>query len=143
MDEQKRRLLEETGHYLSVPKGKSMWPMIKSQENIVDIVPVKGQLKRYDVALYYRETEKRYVLHRILGVKEGYYIFYGDNCWQKEIVPYEMVVGVAERFFRNGKWISVSHPLYLLYVHVWCDFLPLRRCLFRARDIIRTRMGKW
>ena len=31
MDEQKWKLLQETGHYLSVPSGVSMYPMLKNK----------------------------------------------------------------------------------------------------------------
>lgn len=141
-DEQKLKLLRETGHYLSVPKGISMWPMLKSRENVVDIVPVNGPLKRFDLVLYYRKSDNRYVLHRILQVKEKCYVIYGDNCWQKELVEHDRVVGVAERFFRRGRWVSVKNPLYLVYVHLWCDFLPVRRCLFRFRDLIKSKIRK-
>lgn len=77
MDKAKMNELYNRGHYYSVPKGVSMWPLIKSQENVIDIVPVSGELKRYDVALYYRKSEDRYVLHRILKVEDDYYIFMG------------------------------------------------------------------
>ena len=42
MDEIKLKILQETGHYLSVPSGVSMYPMLKNIENVVDIVPVHG-----------------------------------------------------------------------------------------------------
>ena len=77
MDKAKMNELYNRGHYYSVPKGVSMWPLIKSQENVIDIVPVSGELKRYDVALYYRKSEDQYVLHRILKVEDDYYILWG------------------------------------------------------------------
>ncbi len=139
-DPEKLRLLRETGHYLSVPSGKSMFPMLRSRENVVDIVPFDGLLKKYDVALYYRPSDNRCVLHRILKVTETNYIFYGDNCWQTETVPFENVMGVAERFYKKGKWVSVDDRKYLLYVHVWCDFLPIRRFIIRARDAFARKI---
>ena len=136
------KILRETGHYLSVPKGKSMWPMIKSKQDVVDIVPVSHTLKKYDLALYYRPSENRCVLHRILAVKDGIYIFYGDNCWEREVVPFEYVMGVAAKFYKNGNWISVKNRKYQLYVHLWCDCLPVRRGIFWFRDKIRARVKK-
>lgn len=133
-DEEKMKILRETGHYLSVPKGKSMWPMIKSKQDVVDIVPVSHTLKKYDLALYYRPSENRCVLHRILAVEDGSYIFYGDNCWEREVVPFEYVMGVAVQFCKNGKWISVKNRKYQLYVHLWCDCLTIRRGIFWIRD---------
>lgn len=144
MDKAKLKELKEHGHYYSVPRGVSMWPMLKNTKSIVDIVPFEGRLKKYDVALYYREEQHKYVLHRILGVKKTHYIFYGDNCWTKEIVPLETVVGVASQFKRDSQseWISVHDKRYRCYVHLWCDLLHLRRLLLWMQSKIKTKQEK-
>ena len=142
MDEQKWKLLQETGHYLSVPSGVSMYPMLKNKENVVDIVPVQGRLNKYDVALYYRPMDNKCVLHRVLRVVEDHYIFYGDNCHAAEYVEEEQIIGVADRFYRGGKWVSVRNLWYLLYVHLWCDLLPVRVFVFRVRDKLRKVLCK-
>lgn len=142
MDEAKLKELYERGHYYSVPKGVSMWPLLKNRKNIADIVPFDGLLKRYDVALYYRPQANQYVLHRILKVEKDCYIFYGDNCWQKEIVPHDMVVGVAARFYRNGKWIEAGDIRLKIYAHIWCDALVVRRVIFRIRDKVKRAVSK-
>lgn len=142
MDEAKLKELYERGHYYSVPKGVSMWPLLKNRKNIADIVPFDGLLKRYDVALYYRPQANQYVLHRILKVEKDCYIFYGDNCWQKEIVPHDMVVGVAARFYRNGKWIEADDIRLKIYAHIWCDALVVRRVIFRIRDKVKRAVSK-
>lgn len=142
MDEAKLKELYERGHYYSVPKGVSMWPLLKNRKNIADIVPFDGLLKRYDVALYYRPQTNQYVLHRILKVEKDCYIFYGDNCWQKEIVPHDMVVGVAARFYRNGKWIEADDIRLKIYAHIWCDALVVRRVIFRIRDKVKRAVSK-
>ena len=118
MDKAKMNELYNRGHYYSVPKGVSMWPLIKSQENVIDIVPVSGELKRYDVALYYRKSEDQYVLHRILKVEDDYYIFYGDNCWRKEIIPKDTVVGIATKYYRKGRWIDADDIRLKIYAHI-------------------------
>ena len=142
MDEAKLKELYERGHYYSVPKAVSMWPLLKNRKNIADIVPFDGLLKRYDVALYYRPQANQYVLHRILKVEKDCYIFYGDNCWQKEIVPHDMVVGVAARFYRNGKWIEAGDIRLKIYAHIWCDALVVRRVIFRIRDKVKRAVSK-
>lgn len=134
MDKAKMNELYNRGHYYSVPKGVSMWPLIKSQENVIDIVPVSGELKRYDVALYYRKSEDQYVLHRILKVEDDYYVFYGDNCWRKEIIPKDTVVGIATKYYRKGRWIDADDIRLKIYAHIWCDALPVRRAILRLRD---------
>ena len=142
MDDEKIRQLKEYGHYYSVPRGISMKPMLKNRENVVDIVPITTDLKKYDLALYFRPSANQYVLHRILGVENEYYIFYGDNCWQKERIPKEAVVGVAAQFRWHETWIPVTNLWYQMYVHLWCDFLPVRRVIFRVRDGIKRRFRK-
>ncbi len=142
MDEQKMRLLKETGHYLSVPKGKSMFPMLKSKENVVDVVPLQEPLKKYDVALYFRPSDGKYVLHRILRIMDEEYIFYGDNCWEAEHVKPEQVVGVASSFLWKGKWVSPKNGWYRAYVHLWCDLLPIRVFIFRVRDKLKREWKK-
>lgn len=77
MDREKLKPLFKDGHYYSVPRGVSMWPLIKTPDCVVHIVPVDRELKRYDVALYHRESTDQYVLHRILNVEDDYYIFMG------------------------------------------------------------------
>lgn len=141
-DRSKVDVLRKTGHYFSVPSGVSMWPMLKSGENTVDIVEPQAPLKRYDVVLYYRPSDDKCVLHRILKVKEKHFVIYGDNCHTTEIVPHDAVIGIAAQFYKNGKWISVNSRRYMLYVHLWCDFLPLRRAIIRVRNHIRGRRKK-
>ncbi len=144
MDEEKLRLLRETGHHYSVPRGVSMYPMLKHTESVVDIVPCKGRLKKYDVALYWCEKAQKCVLHRVLSVCADGYVFYGDNCWRKETVPDEAIMGVAVRFKRDAAsdWTSVTDRKYRLYVHLWCDLLPLRRLLLWCKEKIWRKWGK-
>lgn len=142
MDKAKLKELEINGHYYSVPRGISMWPLLKNRNNVADIVPFQGLLKKYDVALYYRPTTNQYVLHRILRIEKDCYIFYGDNCWQKEIVPHDMVVGVAARFYRKGKWIDANDIRLRAYAHIWCDVLVVRRVIFRVRDEMKKAVRR-
>ncbi len=139
MDEEKLRILRETGHYLTSPRGVSMYPMLREKKDIVDIVPINQPLKKYDVVIYYRPTDNNCVIHRYFRQENDCCIIYGDNCRQKEVIPQERVFGVVSRFYRNGKWISPDNKGYRLYVHLWCDFLPVRRAVFRVRDKLKRR----
>ncbi len=134
MCKEKIDILNETGHYLSVPSGVSMWPLLKSRENVVDIVLPREKPKKYDVILYHRPADDKCVLHRIVGERESYYIVYGDNCVGEERVLPEEIIGVASKFYRNGRWIDTDNKLYMLYVHLWCDLLPLRILFTRTRN---------
>lgn len=127
--------LEKHGYYLSVPKGISMRPMIRSKQDVVEIRVPKEPIRRYDLVMYIRGEEMQGVIHRVLHVKDGYYIIAGDNCWQKEYVRFDQVKGIATRFYRGGRWHDVKEAGYLAYVHLWSDLFFIRRPLFYARDM--------
>ncbi|MBP5460832.1 MAG: S24/S26 family peptidase [Lachnospiraceae bacterium] len=117
--------LETHGMYLSVPKGISMWPMIRNKRDIVEIHKLETPAKRYDLVMYVRGDIG--VIHRVHHVREDKYVIVGDNCWRKEYIDRERVVGIATKFYRNGKWIDVTNRWYRIYVHLWTDLFFLRR----------------
>lgn len=78
-----------------------MEPMLRQNRDLVVIQVPSLRLKRLDDALYKRE--EKYVLHRVIKVKDGYYLIRGDNSYVIEKVPYEAVIGVLAFFKRKGK----------------------------------------
>ena len=130
------------GKYFSVPKGRSMWPMILNKQGIVEIHKLTVPARRYDVVLYIR-GEDQGVIHRVLHVREKDYVIAGDNCWQKEYVPKDKVMGIAVRFYRKGVWYEVSDRRYRFYTHLWTDFFFIRRPLLYLRDQARAALRKW
>ena len=133
--------LNKCGRYFSVPSGVSMLPMMRSREGIFEIHRLEGPARRYDVVLYIRGEEQG-VIHRVLRVREKDYVIAGDNCWQKEYIPKERVVGIAVRFYRGGKWYEMTDPRYLLYAHLWTDLFFIRRPLFYLRDRLKSAIRK-
>ena len=132
--------LERNGFYMSVPKGVSMKPMIFNKQGIVEIRKLEQRARRYDVVLYVRGEQG--VLHRVLHVKGDHYVILGDNCWRLEYVPFDDVKGIATRFYRKGKWYDVDNKWYRLYVHIWVDFLFIKRPLFYIRDKIKNKLRR-
>ena len=46
------------------------------------------------------------------------------------------------RVIRNGKSIDVNtNRLYRCYVHLWCDFYPLRAAILRGKAWVRSVLG--
>ena len=129
--------LEKHGKYFSVPRGVSMWPMLRSKQDVVEIHRLEKPAKRYDLVLYTRGAQQQGVLHRVLSVREKEYVIAGDNCWRKEYIPHAQVVGIATRFQRNGKWIESDNPWYQAYVHLWTDLFFIRRPLLFTRDFAK------
>ncbi len=134
--------LEKCGKYFSVPRGVSMRPMLKDREDIVEIHRLTQPARRGDVVLYILGEEQG-VIHRVLRAREKDYIIAGDNCWRKEYVPKERVVGKAVRFFRKGRWYEVTDRRYLAYARLWTGLFPIRRPLFYLRDRARAALGRF
>ncbi len=128
--------LEKNGSLVYTNKGRSMMPLLRQDRDLM-VIEKKGpeRCKKYDAVLFKRGN--RYVLHRILKVREDDYYIAGDNCRKGEYVREEQILGVLRQIVRDGKTISVEDPGYLRYVHLWCDAYPLRAALFFVRDGVR------
>lgn len=129
--------LAKNGKLIYTNKGDSMMPLIKQDRDLLIIEPVHGRLKKYDVPLYKRDSGQ-YVLHRILKVRKNDYVICGDNRWVKEYgIRDRHIIGVLTAVVRNGKEISVNDWKYKLYVHLWCDFFPVRELVLKAKAFPR------
>lgn len=133
--------LEKSGKYFISPKGISMKPMIYNKQGVVEIHKLDHPAKRYDLVMYVRPNGQG-VIHRVIHVYTDHYIIVGDNCWQKEYVLSEQVKGIVVRFYRKGRWYDVNNQWYRLYVHLWVDFLFIKRPVFYIRDKIKNQVRK-
>lgn len=135
-------LLARDGKFVYRTRGVSMEPMLRQNRDLVTIEVPVSRLQKYDVALYKRDTS--YVLHRVIDVKEGYYLIRGDNTYGIERVPEENVIGVLTRFQRKGKQHTVSEPGYRRYARFWNAIYPLRYglvCCYRWAARVARRLG--
>lgn len=128
-------ILARDGRLVYRTRGVSMKPMLYQNRDLVCIKVPEGPLKKYDVALYKRG--KSYVLHRVVGVRDGYYLIRGDNTYTLEHVQNDAVIGVVESFVRDGKRHSVTDPGYRIYVRFWNAAYPAR--VLAKRLIIALR----
>lgn len=140
-------LLDKDGYFIFTNVGFSMMPLLRQKRDIIEIKRKEpGRCNKYDVVLYKRKD--RYILHRIIKVlPDGYYIA-GDHCTivEKDIKD-ENILGVMTRVIRNGKTITPDNIWYKLYVHLWCDFYPIRffllnikRFLYRCISYVKRRV---
>ena len=133
--------LRTSGRLVFTNKGVSMMPLLRQNRDIMMIEACEsGELRPLDAVLFTRETEgkKSYILHRILKKNpDGSYWIVGDNCFSGERVEREQIIGRLTAVVRDGKTISVEDKKYLLYVHLWCDFYPLRFFILRSRRFLR------
>lgn len=127
--------LREQGFYVSTTVGWSMWPMLRNRHDRVVVLPVgNARLRKYDLPLY-RRPDGKYILHRIIGVKEGEYLIRGDNTYVKEHIPDSWILGYVSEFYRAGRHIQTSSRVYRMYARVWNALYPVRRCVFGLRHI--------
>lgn len=129
--------LEKDGFYVSTTVGKSMWPMLRNRRDRVILRPLaKGErLSRLDLPLY-RRPDGLYVLHRVIGVRDGHYIIRGDNTYEKEIVPDEWIVGVMAEFYRKDRHVKAGDRGYRFYAGLWQLLYPIRFCVRGVRRLL-------
>ena len=126
-------VIERDGRLVYTNVGDSMRPLIRQDRDILIIEKPQGRLKKYDVPLYKRDSGQ-YVLHRVLKVRDSDYVICGDNRYNKEYgITDRHIIGVLTAVVRDGKEIPINDWWYRLYVHLWCDFFPIRALILKAK----------
>jgi len=131
--------IRKNGRFVYSNRGRSMLPLIREGKDVVVLVSPVFPLRKYDVPLFKpAHFDGRYILHRIVKVKDGSYVIRGDNCISCEYgVKDEDIVGVLSAVVRGGKEISVSSFGYKAYSRFWCFIYPLRYVLKRFKGLLR------
>ena len=124
----------QTVRYLPF-RGISMLPMLRQGRDQVEVSPLPERLQKYDLPVYQYPSGK-YVMHRVVAVKDDHYICNGDNLLQMEKVYHHQMIALVTAFTRDGKRIEVTHPVYRLYCRVWCALRPVRHLWKRVRPIL-------
>ena len=122
-------------------RGVSMLPMLRQGRDQVEVSPLPERLNKYDLPVYQYPSGK-YVMHRVVEVKDDHYICNGDNLTEMEKVYHHQMIAVVTAFTRDGKRIEVTDPGYRLYCRFWCFIRPVRHLVKRAvRVVKRTVKG--
>ena len=122
------------GSYATNTVGVSMKPLFKTKRDVVIIKKPDGELKKYDVALYPRGD--KYVLHRVIKVRDDDYVIRGDNTFALEHIAKERIIGVLTEFNRKGKHHSVTDFSFRVYSRVWNFIYPIRYLVHLPRPIL-------
>ncbi|MBO7344827.1 MAG: hypothetical protein J6U92_02680 [Clostridia bacterium] len=112
--------LEKNGVIAFVPKGDSMWPIIKNHKQSVVIRKKEPneQLKPFDVPFYLR-ANGAFVLHRIISVTKNGYLVCGDSQFDLELVKDEQIFGVLMGFYKGKKYVKADNHKYIRHVEKW------------------------
>ena len=117
--------------------GRSMRPFLRSGEDLMVIKARQDiRFRKYDAVLYRRNTGK-YVLHRIIQVREKDYVLSGDNIWRIESgIRDDQILGVLTTVIRNGKPVDVNSPGYKRIIRLWWALYPIRAIILMVRDFL-------
>ena len=126
--------LDTHGIYASNTMGVSMRPLFKTHRDMIIVKKPQGELSKYDVALY--KVREKYILHRVIAVRENEYIIRGDNTFRKEHIPKENVIGVLVAFNRKGRRHEVTELGYKIYSRFWHFIYPARYLFNLANRIL-------
>lgn len=127
--------LEEYGAYASTTSGVSMRPLFKTGRDMVIIEKPKGELSRFDVALY-KSRSGAYTLHRVIRVKEDEYLIRGDNTYRTEHIAKDRIIGVLTAFNRKGKRHSTDELGFRVYSRIWNFIYPIRYIIHLPRPFL-------
>lgn len=131
----------EAGHkvrYLSFC-GVSMLPLLRQGKDGVEIAPLPEKLKKYDLPVYLSPSGK-YIMHRIVAVKDDHYVCLGDNTYAYEQIRHDQLLGVVSTIKRGEKLIPVDSRSYRLYSRIWCAMYPLRKPLHSLKLWLRRHL---
>ena len=125
--------LENNGSLTYTNVGVSMMPLLRQGKDLFTVAKkTERRCKKGDGVLYRRPPDK-YVLHRVIAVRQNDYVILGDNCISKEYgIKDSDIIGVMTGYVRNGKDHTTDHWAYRLYSAVWVNFYPLRILIMKV-----------
>ena len=74
--------IKDGGQFVLYPRGKSMNPTIYEGKDCVVLKEIK-EPRQFDIVLY-RRKDGKFVMHRIMKIKNGKYTMCGDNQYEFE-----------------------------------------------------------
>lgn len=134
--------LDQHHHLVYDFVGVSMLPLLRQGRDLVVIEKKAADRFQVGDVVLYRRSPHRYVLHRVIEVREKDYVILGDNCISLELgITDEDILGVMTGYVRSGKQHSVTERGYRLYtfwmVHCWRIRVFYRMTVRRIKDAIK------
>ena len=127
--------LKKYGNYATNTVGVSMKPLFRTHRDTVVLSVVDREIKKYDIVLY-KLPDGRYILHRVIGIRDGEFIIRGDNTFTREHIPGEWILAYVTSFTRKGKKSKTTDLSYRIYSRVWHYIYPVRYIFFRLRGLL-------
>ena len=96
--------LNNEGYFIKGFSGYSMYPTFNKNDLLV--IEKTDDIKLYDVVLY--RNKNKYIAHRIVDIKEGYYVIRGDNTTVDEIVSRKDILAKISSIIRKKQVINLD-----------------------------------
>lgn len=120
--------LERDGVIIHHIAGRSMLPLLRQGIDTV-VIEKKGDSFKENDVLFYKRDSGKFVLHRLLKIKENGYVIRGDNCYVNEYdIKDRHIIGVLKEIYRGDKRIDCQKSKsYKAYVLLWRYTYYLRK----------------
>lgn len=123
-----KELLDEGKSVKFKISGNSMLPFLKHQQTLVTVTKKDTYLK-HDTILY--KNKDKYILHRIIKVKDNFYLTCGDALKTIEYIPKAHVLGFLYSYEVDDEITYHNSKLYKFKVNLWVFLKPLRQILLK------------
>lgn len=128
--------LQAGGSASFISHGTSMKPLLKDGENRITLIKPPGYPQKYDI-IFYRRSDGKFILHRIVGIKKDGYVCRGDNQFQDEFpVRKEQIIAILSEYTKNGKQKKINSFSQKLYARFWVNTMRFRRFIY---NLIKRR----
>lgn len=129
--------LESGGVASFVSHGTSMKPLLRDGRDVIYLTKPQKPLKKRDI-IFYRRDDGSFILHRIVGIKNGDFICRGDNQFINEYpVKRESVIAVLSHYEKDRKKKSVDSLTFKLYSCLWTGSYFIRKLCVKAINLLR------
>lgn len=81
--------------------GRSMLPLINGEGDKIRLRPLAKGEKCVPGEVYLFFCNNHYIIHRLMRIEGGVYVFRGDNCYSNEEVPREQVLAKLMNIYRT------------------------------------------
>lgn len=99
--------LNKDGIIITNVSGNSMSPFLKDQTKVTISKP--KDIKLYDVVLY--QNKDKYVLHRVIDIKDSLYTTKGDNYTKTESISKDKIIGVLIGYYKKNEYIEINDSI--------------------------------
>ncbi|MCR5228667.1 MAG: S24/S26 family peptidase [Solobacterium sp.] len=130
--------LEKNGTLTYSNVGTSMMPMLKQGRDLFTVTKKGKERCRVGDVVLYKTSADKYVLHRIIEVREDDYVIMGDNCLNKEFgISDSDIIGILTEFVHDGKTYTADDRRYRRYTWLILHTIPARLFVRKANMKLR------